>query len=67
MIKKISNLGKELSRKELQTIQGNGLCDDGGFACMCSFHFVGCYTSIGACQTMCESAFPGGHGFGFPI
>lgn len=60
-MKKLKNLGKVLTSQELKKIQAGALCDS-GFACICSHHFVGCYTSMGACMSQCESSFPGGHG-----
>ena len=60
-MKKIKHLGKTLTSQELKKIQAGVLCET-GFACMCSFHFVGCYTSTAACLNQCESSFPDGHG-----
>ncbi|WP_299682915.1 hypothetical protein [uncultured Dokdonia sp.] len=64
-MKKLKKLGNVLTSKDLKKINGGALCDT-GFACMCSFHFVGCFTSMGACEHQCESSFPDGHG-GVPL
>lgn len=66
MLKNISNLGKTLTKDSQKNIFGgrnsltsglSSLCSDGQFPCMCNFHFVGCYTSVGACQSSCEHHF----------
>ncbi|WP_300007380.1 hypothetical protein [uncultured Dokdonia sp.] len=63
-MKKLQKLGNVLTAKDLKKINGGALCEDGVYACLCNYHFVGCFTSSSACLNQCESNFPGpgGHG-----
>ncbi|MGG6231476.1 hypothetical protein [Tenacibaculum sp. SDUM215027] len=67
MLKNISKLGSKLPKNKQRNILGgksatigsglSKLCSEGQFACLCNFHFIGCYSSTGLCENSCKHHF----------